>query len=262
MVDAVQMQRWMQQNDCVSGPDSRQDSSSNSLAAAAGHVPADKRPKLTLTLDNQADIAASDQLVAAEAVIAAMYSAGNLDSLTDSQLLSMAITADMLQLDPTAQQAVDCLSKRENVSSDVQQQFMALPAWPPAVLPLFTVMATSMPPCLHASSSSQALSHTKDRLSSVPHSNSITQHSSSTAAVHSSSSSSTQQQQQQQQQQYTPQQQGTARQRYTAQQQCSTAVIHSTIAMQGTAAMRSRAESAATAILLLLLLLLHGSGYT
>jgi hypothetical protein len=139
------MQRWMQQNDDVSGPGSRQDSSSNSLGAAAGHVPADKRPKLSLTLDNQAEVAAADQLVAAETVIAAMYSAGNLESLTDSQLLSMAITADMLQLDPTAQQAVDCLSKRQNMSSDAKQQFMALPVWPPAILPLFPFMATSLP---------------------------------------------------------------------------------------------------------------------
>lgn len=120
----------MQQDDdaCnVSG--SRQDSSDHP-SADAGQLAARRRPKLTLMLANQAGIAAADQIAAAEAVIAAMYSVSSLENLTDSQLLSMAITADMLQLDAAAKQAVDCLHKRGELSSDVQQHFMALPVWP------------------------------------------------------------------------------------------------------------------------------------
>jgi hypothetical protein len=144
------MKRWLHPagDSCsVTSSCSGQDGSGSASYDAGQHAD-NKRATLDIRLDNQAVIAAADQLAAAEAAIAAMYSAGIIESLTDSQLLSMAITADMLQLEATAQQALYCLRQRSDLSSDMQQhcwQFMALPAWPSAILPLFHSMGAGMP---------------------------------------------------------------------------------------------------------------------
>lgn len=163
----VQMQQWMHQPDDsgdVSDSQRNNSASPGTDHPAAGRrarrasQAADTRPKLSLRLDYQDGVRVADQLAAAEPVIAAMYSAGSLQKLKPEQLLCMTITADMLQLDGTAQQAVDCLSMRlrqlqpEESSTPagsraavVPRQFMGLPAWPPAILPLFPALGTYMP---------------------------------------------------------------------------------------------------------------------
>jgi hypothetical protein len=68
-----------------------------------------------------------------------------LDKLTDTQLLQAAIIADMVQLEDTSAQAAGLLAKSSELSAAVKQQYMALPAWPQQLLPLFPAMAAGQP---------------------------------------------------------------------------------------------------------------------
>jgi hypothetical protein len=97
-------------------------------------------------------VSAADQAAAAaESVLAAMYdptgssNLAGLDKLTDTQLLQAAIIADMVQLEDTSAQAAGLLAKSSELSAAVKQQYMALPAWPQQLLPLFPTMAAGQP---------------------------------------------------------------------------------------------------------------------